>query len=94
MGTQRHVNGLGWEWLPSPPPLRPFYQRETPELKEYVSKMTSKGVIEECSSLRFQGRLFSVPKRDSTERQVIPDLSYLNKFVRCNRFKMTTMAQV
>ena len=77
-------NGLGWEWDASPPPLRPFYQRETQVLRENVSKMSSKGVIEECQSLRFQGRLFSVPKRDSAERRVILDLSYLNKFVRCD----------
>ena len=68
-------NGLGWKWDPSPPPLRPFFQPETPELKDYVSKMSSKGVIEECQSLRFQGRLFSVPKKDSAERRVILDLS-------------------
>ena len=87
-------NGLGWEWIRSPPPLRLFHQRETPELLEFVSNMTSKGVIERCKVLRFQGRLFSVEKRDSLERRVILDLSHLNLFIRCDKFKMTTVAQV
>ena len=87
-------NGLGWEWNPSPPPFRPFFQPETQELQDYVSKMASKGVIEECKSLRFQGKLFSVPKKDSAERRLILDLSYLNRFIKCDRFKMTTISQV
>ena len=50
--------------------------------------------MEECKSLRLQGRLFSVPKRETQERRVILDLSYLNKFIRCDHFKMTTITQV
>ncbi|MEL7079416.1 MAG: reverse transcriptase domain-containing protein [Cyanobacteria bacterium J06582_2] len=56
--------------------------------------MLSKGAIEEARHLRFQGRLFSVPKKDSTERRVILDLSHLNKHIQCDTFKMTTVSQV
>ena len=85
---------MGWEWIRSSPPLRLFFQRETPELLEFVSKLTSKSVIERCKVLRFQGRLFSVEKKDTLERRVILDLSRLNLFIRCDKFKMTTVAQV
>ena len=76
-----------------PPPLCLFYQRETPELLEFVSNMTSKGVIKRCKALRFQGD-FLAEKRDSLKRRVILDLSHLNLFIRCDKFKMTTVVQV
>ena len=86
--------GVGWEWSSPPPPLRAFHQVEVPLLKDYVEKMLRKGAIEEARHLRFQGRLFSVPKKDSEERRVILDLSRLNKFIRCDKFKMVTIAHV
>ena len=86
--------GVGWEWISPPPPLHAFHQKEVPLLKEYVDKMLSKGAIEEARHLRFQGRLFSVPKKDSEEKRVILDLSHLNKFIRCDKFKMVTVNQV
>ena len=86
-------NGLGWKWLNTPPPLKRFFQTETPVLKEYISKMLVKRAIERCKRLRFQARLFDVPKPNG-DRRVILDLSYLNKFIKCVSFKMTTVAQV
>ncbi|MEL7521173.1 MAG: reverse transcriptase domain-containing protein, partial [Cyanobacteria bacterium J06553_1] len=86
--------GVGWRWSTHPPPLHTFHQREEPLLVSYVEKMLSKRAIEEARHLRFQGRLFSVPKKDSEERRVILDLSHLNKFIRCDKFKMTTVHQV
>ena len=65
--------GLGWKWLKSPPPLKWFFQPEMPVLKEYISKMLVKRVIESCKRLRFQGRLFDVPKSNG-DRRVILDL--------------------
>ena len=52
------------------------------------------GVIEECSSLRFQARLFLVPKKDTQEKRVIFDLLHLNQFIRCDRSKMMTVSQM
>ena len=86
--------GLGWAWLQSPPPLRRFPQKETPFLKEYVQELLSKGVIMKVRSMRFQGRLFCVPKKDSEKKRVILDLSPLNKFIRCDKFHMLSVSQI
>ena len=56
--------------------------------------MTLKGVIEMCKFLCFQGRLFSVKKRDSLERRAILDLLCLSKFIQCDKFKIITITQV
>ena len=45
--------GLGWEWVNKPPPLRSFFQEETPSLREYVDDLLSKGVVKRTKSLRF-----------------------------------------
>ena len=88
--------GLGWRWSRKSPfkRKRPFLQPRSAELDEYVSKMLSKDTIERCHFLAFQGRLFSVPKKDSSERRIILDLSALNKSIPCPKFKMTTIAQI
>ena len=87
-------SGLGWKWVNSPPSLKMFYQEPTPILLEYVQKMLEKRVIEPCHSLKFQGRLFYVPKKDSNERRVILDLSPFNIHIECQSFKMTTIRHV
>ena len=69
--------GLGWEWTSPPPETRLFHQKATPLLSQYVTTMLEKGTIEPCRSIRFQGFLFSRPKKDSVERRVILDLSEL-----------------
>ncbi|XP_066958098.1 uncharacterized protein [Macrobrachium rosenbergii] len=56
--------------------------------------MLIKDIIEKCHFIRFQGRLFSVPKRDSQERRVILDLSVLNKAINCPKFKKLTIDQI
>ena len=86
--------GLGWKWIKTPPLFKRFYQPSTQVLEDYVQQMLQKGVIEPCRSLKFQGRLFSVPKKDSLELRTILDLSPLNKFIDCPTFKMTTVSQV
>ncbi|MEL7079368.1 MAG: reverse transcriptase domain-containing protein, partial [Cyanobacteria bacterium J06582_2] len=85
---------MTWKWKLPPPPLHTFHQPESPLLKDYVEKMLSKGAIEEAKHLRFQGRLFSVPKKDTEERRVILDLSLLNQYIQCDKFKMVTVNQV
>ena len=67
--------GLGWRWSAPPPRLRRFYQHPDPLLLDYFQTMIAKGAIEPCKHLAFQGRLFSVPRRDFLERRVILDLS-------------------
>ena len=55
--------GLGWSWEPNQPPsCKVFYQKPTPLLQEYVQELLSKAVIKRVKHLKFQGRLFCVPK--------------------------------
>ena len=82
-------SGLGWNWSRPPLGLRPFFQPVTPEWLAFTSKMLARRVIERTRFLRFQARLFSVPKKDMSERRVILDLSTLNLHMRCESFKMT-----
>ena len=86
--------GLGWAWKSTPPPLRSFYQEETPAIKSYVQDLLAKSVVKKAKSLRFQGRLFCVPKKDSDKERVILDLSVLNLSIQCDRFRMLTISQV
>ena len=87
--------GLGWAWnSKSLPPNRRFFQEPTPVLQSYVKELLSKFVIKKIKSIKFQGRLFCVPKRDSDRWRVILDLSRLNKAIVCDRFQMLTIAQV
>ena len=60
--------GLGWAWLDRPPHPKRFFQEETPLLKDYVQDLLSKAVIRKAKSLKFQGRLFCVPKRNSDKK--------------------------
>ena len=86
--------GLSWEWSEPPPPFRPFLQQTSQELEEFVADLLKAGAIEETSSILFQGPLFSVPKKNSTKRRVILDLSTLNKHILCPTFRMTTVQDV
>ena len=86
--------GLTWEWCAPPPPFRPFLQASTTELESYTSDLLAAGAVEETSSLLFQGPLFSVPKKNSTKRRVILDLSTLNQSILCPSFRMTTIQEV
>ena len=86
--------GLGWQWSRVPPPVKFFVQTPTPLLKEYVKELIQKKVIKRAKSLRFQGNLFCVPKKNTDKKRVILDLSPLNQFIRCDRFQMLTVSQV
>ena len=88
-------NGLGWGWKRRPPRRRRrFYQEPTPFLTDYVAELLSKKVAKRVRSIKFQGRLFCVPKKNTTKMRVILDLSFLNRFIRCDRFRMLTVAQL
>ena len=86
--------GLVWAWKQTPPAFKSFFQAPTPELREYVADLLRAGAIEGVSSLKFQGPLFSVPKKDSNKRRVILDLSALNQYIECPSFRMTTIKDV
>ena len=86
--------GLGWSWVDRPPRLKSFFQEVTPFLKEYVQDLLARAVIKKAKSLKFQGRLFCVPKKDSDKKRVILDLSVLNQYIRCEKFRMLTISQI
>ena len=56
--------------------------------------MRRKRVIEKAKVVRFQSRIFTVPKKDSPEGRMILDLSILNSYIKCQYFKMLTMREV
>ena len=86
--------GLGWAWVQQPPRCKLFFQKTTPSLMQYQQELTNMKVIQPARSLKFQGRLFQVAKRDSTEKRTILDLSTLNEYIKCPTFKMTTTSDV
>ena len=57
-------------------------------------KMYRKRVIERTRFIKFQSLLFTVPKKDSSDRRTILDLSHLNTFIYKSSFKMLTASQV
>ena len=88
-------SGLEGEWLVDRLPKFPrFLQKSTPILQEFVKELLEKKAIREVNVLFFQARLFTVPKEGTDRLRVILDLSKLNKFIRCNKFRMLTVAQV
>ncbi|XP_064111508.1 uncharacterized protein LOC135219001 [Macrobrachium nipponense] len=78
--------GLGWSWIKGPPPPITFYQEPTQELMDYSRDLLQKGAFSRTKNLKFQGRLFSVPKKGTDKRRVILDLSRLNLYIRCDKF--------
>ena len=56
--------------------------------------MRNQRVIQRIRFLKFTSKLFSIPKRDSTESRTILDLSDLNEFIQNSSFKMLTMKEI
>ena len=56
--------------------------------------MLMKKVIEEVSSIKWQSRLFIVPKKEQGKHRIILDLSRLNKMIACPSFKMLSLREV
>ena len=81
--------GLSWPWSPRPHKYRPFFQPSSDIIRQFLDTLLEAGAIEKSNFLAFQGRLFSVPKKDSKARRVILDLSDLNLCIPRIRFKMT-----
>ena len=96
LGTNHHVvsKGLGWGWLRAPPPHVPFGQKRDSRIVSFIREMLSKKVIEEVSSIRWQSKVFVVPKKEQGENRIILDLSRLNKMIHCPKFKMLSLREV
>ena len=89
--------GLSWTWgargrpaLRRPPPC----SRVSPAVLLAVQDMLRKEVVERVTGRVFLSRPFTVPRRDRPEPRFVLDLSYLNKFIPCHRFKMLTISHV
>ena len=76
------------------PPLKILKQRTSPLLDKMLVKLRRKRIVEKTKTIRWQSRLFTVPKKDSEEERLILDLSILNTFIKCPHFKMLTMKEV
>ena len=69
-------------------------QKTSPEMDATLKGMKRMCIIEEAKILCWQSRLFTVPKRDSPEGRLVLDLSILNSYIRCQKFKMLTIREV
>ena len=86
--------GLSWSWKEDPPPPQIIDQETRPEADKALVKLRRKRVIEKAKIVKFQSRIFTVPKKDSPEERLILDLSILNSFIKCPRFKMLTLREI
>ena len=86
--------GLSWSWESEPPPLKEFHQPTSESLDTQISKLRKKRVIEKTRSIKFQSRVFRVPKRDSPEDRWVIDLSQLNACIVCPKFRLLTLREV
>lgn len=86
--------GLSWTWEEQPPPPEEFQQQTSVDLDILLRKMRKKDVIEKAKIIKFQSRVFTVPKKDSAEGRWVMDLSKLNAFIKCPKFRMLTMREV
>ena len=86
--------GLSWSWLKAPPPTR-ILDQDSPRVSDKtLIVMRKKRVIEKAKVIKFQSRIFTVPKKNSTEERLILDLSTLNTYISRPRFKMLTMKEI
>ena len=86
--------GLSWSWEGTPPPLKLINQESSPAINRILATLRRKRVIERAKIVLFQSRIFTVPKRESTEERLILDLSILNTFIKRPRFKMLTLREI
>ena len=59
-----------------------------------MAELLQKRVVKQVKSIKFQGCLFTVPKKNSSKKRVILDLLALNKFIQCDKFRMLSIAQI
>ena len=89
------TKGLSWTWEKDPPSLKRLQQRPSKKMDKKLKKLHRWRVIEKAKlKIKWQSRLFMIPKKESSEDRLIVDLSRLNKYIKCPKFKMLTMEQV
>ena len=86
--------GLGWTWKKCPPPRKRLKQKVSRALDHIMKELQQKRVIEKAKLLKWQSRLFTVPKKDTDKERLILDLSILNSFINRPSFKMLTLREV
>lgn len=92
-------HGVTWSWQDCrrPPLLTPTAPVSVQkEVREAILEMVSKGVLlpAQPDQSVFLSRIFLVPKRDSDKMRPIIDLSRLNRYIACPKFRMLTVTQV
>ena len=87
---------LSWGWTAFPPRLTqpPASTRTSPQVSALLQEMLQQGVLEVHQGPAFLSRPFTVPRRDRPEPRLVIDLSVLNRYITCHRFRMVTLAQV
>lgn len=94
--------GHAWSFLRDPPcrfirTILPHSEEKKGTLLSYVDTLVAQGaVISVPEAERFQGvysPLFLVQKKNGSWRPVI-DLTYLNRFIKAEKFKMETLATI
>lgn len=87
---------MPWNSLPSSIP----HVVQTPlslPLREEVSSLLDKEAIEpvpqQHQKMGFYSRYFTVPKKDGGLRPIM-DLRFLNKYISCRKFRMTTLQSI
>ena len=86
--------GLSWSWHKTPPPVQILDQASSRVSDKILKVLRKKRVIEKAKVVRFQSRIFTVPKKNSTEERLILDLSILNTFIKRPHFKMLTIKEI
>ena len=86
--------GLSWSWKRKPPRRKILRQVTSLALDRLIEELRRKRVIEKAKRLRWQSRLFTVPKKEPGKDRLILDLSQLNRYIHCPKFKMLTLNQV
>lgn len=66
----------------------------TPLLSDYITEMIEIGSIVPTSKKIFQSRHFPAAKKGTTKKRIVLDMTRLNKFIPCKKFRMTTTCSV
>ena len=94
MGTQYNIQEPELNMVDQPTLQEIVFSGSYPFVKTHVKDLLSKAVIKKAKSINFQGRTLCVPKKNSDKKRVILDLSKLNNFIKCERFRMLTISQI
>ena len=74
--------------------MPPTYTNTPSQVSLILEGMLQQGVLELHQGPVFLSRPFTVPRRDRPEPRLVIDLSVLNRYITCHRFRMITIAHV